>query len=158
MGKLISLGFGALFGYLVDFLMTLLNFFTKTQFSLGLTSLNVLVATAFFSFLTSIIIVIMSIYSLFLNFITTLNNYSFNVNSNDLINTSFSLLKTTGVLDAFYDTFSVFLPIPFAFFSLFVLKSLLKIAKEKREAYYKFVSLLDGNSSGKNTYSKNKKK
>lgn len=137
----------SLFGWLVDRFVSLFNIISRRIFIPGAFIVNLAVISALGAFFTSAFIVYKKLVDHIYSFFDLLNSTT--SNTSGLAGTAFSVLKSVGFFQAVADAFNGFLPILTMFFSLVVLKAILKATKEKRDYYWWLSDIASGADMGK---------
>lgn len=137
-----------IFGFLIDFFLSLFGRLTNTTLYFGFKFFKAAYISAIVVFFASFIGFIILLYKTIMGFFDYINNTITNTKS-EIFNVAMDVLKSIGFFDAVSDCSAIFIPILFSFFSMIALKIILTLAREKLILYYRATSYLRDHNTRK---------
>lgn len=143
----------SLFTFFADFIAKIFGYFSKTAFFAQSITLNLAVKVALGIFVGAIIKLMYNIYNFVTETIEMILNTVYSP-TGELLNIAFAVLKSIGFFEAFLNTWKLFSPMIFVFFSLIALKIAFIIADKTAENYHRTVGFINNGEADKKGWSK----
>ncbi|MBR6953065.1 MULTISPECIES: hypothetical protein [unclassified Campylobacter] len=136
------------FTFFADFIAKIFGYFSKTIFFVKSITLNTAVKVALGAFVGAIIKLMYNLYNFVTDTMETILNTVYSP-TGELLNIAFAVLKSIGFFEAFLNTWKLFSPLIFAFFSLIMLKIVFIVAENAADRFHKTAGFINNGEADK---------